>query len=248
MKKQTQGRAVSGVVAVVAGLALVGCERVNAALVPVPQPALHYRVVCDRSDSGVGLACTPEVLRATVRRWATEALERPGSTLVAVQVGRARDDVGVLHRLEVPEAWGPGVAAQQRQWQEGVEAAEPAAVTAPAGSAVVEAVSVAMAMPASTPGQRVLVLLSDLRQVTPGTRWNFERTVPTAPRFNAWVRDAGLWVDLAGVEVRGCGVHHLAGGGRRHDALADARLRAVWDTLLREAGATRVELAPLCGG
>lgn len=225
---------------------LTGCAKAAQALTPTELPPSHRAVVCDASSSGRGASCTPATLAKVVRDWARAVVDQPRSTLVVVRAGRRRSDAEVLLRASVPASWGPGLRARQMAWRRGVTGALPASLGAGAGSAVIEAAQVAWGM-LPTDGARALTLLSDLREVTEDRAYNMERRVPSASRFLAWISRSGLRLDLRGALVEVCGLHHrTAPEGRRFGARQDRSLRALWETVFRDAGAAEVRLDAQC--
>ena len=126
---------------------------------------LHVAVVCDQSDSMLGLTCDEGTLQAAFDAWMAQSGGMPGSSFEVFGVGTSRDGVERLaHVLAEGVPAGERVAlllAARGRLDTGLDAA-------PTGSAVAEAVSVAAATLRSRTGGRDLVILSDLRQVTPG--------------------------------------------------------------------------------
>lgn len=224
-------------------MSAVGCRVSPTAQAPVPR---HLAVVCDASDSGAGVTCTPAALSRAVRAWSLDAVSRPGSRMVIVQTGRARDDAAVIAHAEVPPSWGPGARARKAAWTRALLAALPAELAARPGSAVLEAIHVALgAIPRD--GERSLRVLSDLREVSADGGWNFERRVPRADRFRAWISRVGLTLDLRDATVDVCGMHHQrAARGPRFGARAEQEIRAMWEGIFRDAGSRAVRIEARC--
>ena len=80
------------------------------------------------------------------------------------------------------------------------------------------------------PGRRVLILASDLRQVTPGA-WDFERHVPRSAEFLAWLRRMDLMFETkAEVELTVCGFHsETPARTSRSTAVSYHRTRVLWE-------------------
>ena len=209
---------------------------------PSPTP-LQLAVVCDRSDSMLGVACDEAHLRGALDDWLIRSGGAPGSSLVLVGVGGSRDTAEILLRLVVPD-----VSAGERVAQ--VLAARSrlrfAFEHAPTNSAIAEAISVAGEELERRPGNHRLLVLSDLRQVTPGA-WNFEEAAPPPQAFVHWLGDRQLLAHLAATSVEVCGFHHMrAPGARRFDArLADA-VQGAWGAAFNRMGATAVDLRGDC--
>jgi hypothetical protein len=186
---------------------------------------LHFAVVCDRSDSMLGLTCDEGTLQGAFDGWLARSGGAPGSSFEVFGIGTSRDGVERLAHVSAERVpAGERVAllmAARGRIAAGLDVAPP-------GSAVAEAVSVAAATLRSRTGGRELVILSDLRQVTPRV-WNFEVAVPSPEVFARWLRATGLSSDLRGVEVRVCGLHHRrAPGAPPFDAALARRVEAAW--------------------
>jgi hypothetical protein len=99
---------------------------------------------------------------------------------------------------------------------------------APAGSAIAEALHVALGDLQRHRGNLRMVVHSDLRQVTPG-RWNFERSVPKPATFLRWLEEQRLVGDLRNVDLRLAGMHHRrAPGAAPFDAKLAEQVEVVW--------------------
>ncbi len=207
--------------------------------------ARHVAVVCDQSDSMLGAACDTAALDAAYDGWLERSGAAVGSSFAIYGVGASRDGAErlfevVAGRLPSGDRVARLVSARDRL-AAGLDGA-------PTGSAIAEALSVAAAGLREQEGARELLVLSDLRQVSPGT-WNFEVSAPTPAAFDAWLRSKGLAVDLRGVEVRGCGLHHRrAPGARPYDAPLARRVEAVWKRSFEAMGAPDARLGGGCSG
>ncbi|MCM2332836.1 MAG: hypothetical protein NDI82_02700 [Anaeromyxobacteraceae bacterium] len=207
-----------------------------------PEPH-HAAVVCDRSDSMLGLSCDGKALEAAYDRWLERSGAATGSTFAVYGVGTGRDTASVLFR----------VAASSRTPGERLVALLEARArvaaglgSAPAGSALVEALDVAAGDLKARQGTKSVLLLSDLRQVTPGT-WNFEVAAPEPAAFAAWLRSSRLLPPLRGVELQACGLHHRRAPGAKHyDAALARRVEQAWAGALREAGAGGAAIGAIC--
>ena len=215
--------------------ALAGCAAENEA--PV-----HWVVVYDSSNSGLALVANNASLQQAFGLWVQQALYLPGSSFEVMRVGQSRDTVREVVPIRVPAAWGPGVRQAQkrfvlegRRFLAGLELEE-------GGSAIAESIQLAALRLREQEGERYLLVFSDLRQYTPRV-WNFERVVPDAEAFIAWLEQEQLLADLRGIRVEIAGVHARRGpDAPEFTAAQEARLRQVWRAALTQMGAHEVEL------
>ena len=96
----------------------------------------------------------------------------------------------------------------------------------------------------SDSGRYRLVVLSDLRQFTPGV-WNFDQAVPSPPHFLAWLKKTQLFSDLRDIPVLGCGMHtgHFGSYSAAH---AHAASRVSGRLPFEGMGAPEVKLFSSC--
>lgn len=204
---------------------------------------LHVAVVCDRSNSMLGTACDAAALRGAYARWLERSGGAAGSTFTVEGAASSRD--GVVRLFHVTASIGPAgervaalVAARDRL--------DRSLAGAPNGSAIAEALSVAATDLQQAGGDRELLVLSDLRQVTRGS-WNFEAAAPAPAIFTTWLRSRGLQPDLRGISVRVCGLHHRrAPGARPFDASLARKVVQAWSGALTAMGATEPRLEGDC--
>jgi hypothetical protein len=202
-------------------------------------------IVCDVSDSTLGLACAPADLLGAFDLWLADGLATPGASLTVYVVGSSRDTARRVLTLTVPEqSVGARVAGVL-----GVRRALPTLLPErpePNTSAIAEALSVALSELRERRGRYRLVVLSDLRQVTPG-RWNFERDVPPTSKFVPWLKTELFLADLQGVPVLACGLHpHRGPSAGPASATLLTQLRATWEGTFRALGAPDVRLLTTC--
>lgn len=205
--------------------------------------AHHLAVVCDRSDSMLGTSCDAVALEAAFDGWLGRSGGLPGGSFTVFGVGTSRDGAAVLFRVAASTTT-PGertarlLAARHRLGA--------SLRGSPAGSAIAEALDVVTDDLRARAGRKAVLVLSDLRQVTPGT-WNFEAAAPEPAVFTAWLRSAGLFGGLRGVEVQACGLHHRrAPGARRFDAGLAHRVEQAWAGALQAAGAGGGAISASC--
>lgn len=206
---------------------------------------LHMAVVCDRSNSTLGVACTPEGLLGAFDLWIADGLAAAGSSWSVYVAGSSRDTVRLLYTLSVPErSVGERVALLLSARRELAQLLS--GTLEENSSALVEAIHLAMGEIGERKGRYWLVVLSDLRQFTPG-RWNFERSVPSPQRFASWWRTERLSVDLRDIPVTACGLHNRRGpGARPYDARIAVQTRDAWDGAFRAMGATEIGMFSTC--
>ena len=210
-------------------------ERAVRAGLAAAAPA-HAELICDRSSSTLGVSCAPRAVRRSVIDWIARGGVHDGASLEVLVPGHSYDSA---RQVVAYRASGQGVGERVARAVELVDAVPDAIVNdrGPAGSAIAETLRVAVDHLHDTGGMRALVVLSDLRQYTPG-RWNFERSVPSARAFAAWLARERLAVDLRGVDVGVCGTHHMRpAGAARFDAKLAHDVVALWSSVFHAAGA-----------
>ncbi len=212
------------------------------ALEAPPEPH-HAAILCDRSDSMLGLACDAKALEAAYDRWLERSGAVTGSTFDVYGVGTSRDSASVLFRVSASSRTPGERLIALLETRSRVDAGLGGA---PTGSALVEALDVAAADLKARQGTKAVLLLTDLRQVTPGT-WNFEVAAPEPAAFARWLRSSRLLPQLRGVELQACGLHHRRAPGAKHyDAALARRVEQAWAGALQEAGASGAALGTSC--
>jgi hypothetical protein len=192
---------------------------------------VHLALLCDRSSSGAEVSCPARTVLDAGRYWANAAESR-GGTFETWLFGWGTEPIQFASE-EYPRRFKPPVSENKRVWRQGFEArlaARTAQLPTGGGSAIVEGVWRVARRLNEVPGRKVLVVASDLRQVTPGV-WNFERRVPRADLFLKWIGTQGLTVqDPSAIELVVCGVHSESPAGTS-PAKADSynRIRALWE-------------------
>jgi len=206
-----------------------------------PEPPLHWSLVVDGSDSGLGLVANRQTIQQFFQGWARQALHRPTSSFAVLLVGQSRDTARQVIHLSVPAAWGSGVSQAKKKFVlQGLEKLSQLELTG--GSAIAEAIQVATLGLRERPGIWSLVVLSDLRQVTPG-QWNFERAVPSPEAFIRWMKQEYLLADLQDISVEVIGLHSQRGpNAPEFTATQERQLRILWDVAFQQMGTTQVTL------
>lgn len=168
-----------------------------------PSQRTHAAFICDVSPSAAGVSCTADSLRRAYDAWAPGALAA-GSTLRIWIVGTSIATASCVVAVDTPEL----PIADRAAYLLGARNELPALfdhLPAHAGSAVAEAVTVAVTDLASREGAKELRVLSDLRQ-TSGP-WTFDRHVPAAREFVQWLATERLLPDCSEIAVFVCGLH-----------------------------------------
>lgn len=207
---------------------------------------LHTAVVCDRSISAVGDACTTRMLLLSYDAWLQHA-SVIGSSFTVWSVGR---DIGSARRaFEITAPALPLVDRVAMLLAARGELATLAATEPPdAGSAIAEALTVAIANLADRHGQRQLFVLSDLRQTTAGV-WAFDDRIPPPKTFVAWLDAERLLPDSRGIHIRVCGLHFgSTPGALTFDARHAADLKAAWMDAFTAMHPASISLSGECDG
>jgi hypothetical protein len=195
----------------------------------------HAVVVCDRSSSTLGVSCQPSTVRRAAIEWLAHGGVLDGASFEVLVPGNSYDSA---HRLAVHHTTGQEVGERIARALHAVDALADtiAGERGSGGSAIAETIRIAVEHLGEVRGRRSLLVLSDLRQVTPG-RWNFERRVPSALVFAKWLDRAGLTVNLRGLDVDVCGTHHMRGNGAgSFDARMAHDVVELWSSILHAAG------------
>jgi hypothetical protein len=217
-------------------------QRVSAA--PVAPP-LHISVVCDLSSSTLEAACNTTSLLRAFDFWLAKGLARPGSTLSVALVGASRDTMRTLFHLSVPQrSVGKRVAILLGARAQLAELLQSESFDKNA-SAIVEAIHAAVSRLRERQGLYGLIVLSDLRQLTP--EWDFDTNIPDSRVFTDWLKKTRLLPDLQEFGVVACGIHDQRSPGRGlHTATRAAQLHDLWQAVLQAAGAHEFKLFHSC--
>jgi hypothetical protein len=200
---------------------------------------LQSAIVCDRSPSTNGAACTSGALLELFDRWVSEGLLLPGATL---SVEPVRDALQPFYHLSIPDLpLGERVAfvlSGRRELSRLFDGRSEQYT-----STIAEAISGAVRRLRERGGFYRLFILSDLQQITPRT-WDFSKTIPAKREFLGWLNKQSLAEDLRGIPVLVCG---LQSGHFGHNSAANAaRLRDLWQAALQMMGAAEVKFFSSC--
>lgn len=199
---------------------------------------VHAILLCDRSSSAAEYSCSANTVLGAGRWWADEATL--GGTFEVWVIGEGID-IPRLVAETYPEHFRPPVSESKRAWRHTFETRlgeQSAALPTNRGSAIAEALwRVSRRLNEAGPGRKVLILASDLRQVTPGA-WDFERRVPRPAEFLAWLGRMDLSLELrADVELMVCGVHsETPAQTSPATAVSYYRTRALWQQVFTAWG------------
>jgi hypothetical protein len=199
---------------------------------------VHAILLCDRSSSAAELSCSANTVLGAGRWWADEATL--GGTFEVWLVGDGID-IPRLVSETYPEHFRPPVSESKRAWRQAFEGrlgGKSGTLPTNTGSAIAEAFwRVSRRLNEAGPGRKVLILASDLRQVTPG-RWDFERRIPRTEEFLVWLRESDLTPDFgARVELVVCGFHSSTPAGTSlSTAVTYRRTRALWQDVFTAWG------------
>lgn len=209
-----------------------------------PQPAAYTVVLCDRSDSSVELACSPSRIGAAFDAWALKAMESRTGQFDVMIIGSGVHDVELVLSESAPRSFQPPLSQSRRRWlrtarQRVLEAPLPAKRNA---SAILEGIYAASFRLSGLAGEKRLVIMSDLRQVS--GRWNFERRVPE--NAAEWIEALPGKPDLQGVRVSVCGFHTSSVGGTKTTVAQLIQLRRLWTETFKRWGIAELPILEEC--
>jgi hypothetical protein len=230
-----------------AEVAVLGAPELESAVrlgLVATEPA-HLALVCDRSSSTLGVSCRASTVRRAAIAWLEHGGVLEGASFEILVPGHGYDSARrIIEHHVASHAVGERVALALAA----VDAVSDAVAhdRGAAGSAIAETIRLAVDGLADRRGARSLVVLSDLRQYTPG-RWNFERQVPSPAVFSKWLAREGLAVDLHGIDVAACGTHHMRGmGAGSFDARMAREVVELWSGVFRDGGAAGARIVSDC--
>lgn len=169
--------------------------------------AAHTAVVCDVSPSAE-TACDRESLRHTYDRWLKTGVE-PASTFEVWRVGKSISGARRVFAIQTPSgALGDRVAFLLGGRNELASPTLLSGDDGEIGSGIAEAIAVATRSLQDKVGMLTLVVLSDMRQLTPRQIDLEQGAMPTPGRFAEWLGTNGLMLDLSKVNVTVCGLHN----------------------------------------
>jgi hypothetical protein len=202
-------------------------------------------LLCDHTTSS---RCDEESVRKAARPFITEPV--PSSRFEVVIVGCGSDDTEIVYEIVVPERWGSGATQKKRAWIEAEERhlgslrfKRPQRC-----SGIVGGIDRSVRrLRESKREKKMLLVDSDLREVSTETGFNFERSIPSPPAFVEAARQHGLLPDLRGIDVVSCDVHaDSTPDARRWSAKQANALHAAWAAYFSAGGAGHVEFLERC--
>jgi hypothetical protein len=205
---------------------------------------LQSAIVCDRSPSTNGVACTPGALLQVFDRFVADGRLLPGSSLSVEMVGPLQDALQPFYHLRIPEL--PVGERIAYALSARVEISRLFAGRSDQyASTIAEAISAAVRRLREHTGAYRLTVLSDMLQISPGQGgYNFEKTLPAPKDFVAYLKKQNLAADLRGIPVLICGLH-TGHYGQNSQAYA-TRLHDLWQAVLQMMGAPEVKFFSSC--
>jgi hypothetical protein len=182
----------------------------------------------------------------SVRKAARGSLKAPvpGDRFTVLSVACTSDQVETLYETIVP-TWGGGVARKRRAW---IEAEEEHLESLHLRrqehcSGIVGSIwRASRLLQESKRPIKVLIINSDLREVSAELGFNFEKAIPAPDVFVTRIKEKNLLPDLHGVTVTLSGVHdEVSPDSRRWTSQQSTALRAAWSEAFRAMGVSGVE-------
>ncbi|MBU1487524.1 hypothetical protein KKH56_05695 [bacterium] len=173
--------------------------------------------------------------------WASQAVERGGRFEVFI-IGRGIDDLlSLCSEICRPESFAIPLYESKKRWKEKFgQRLKASANELPnnGGSAITEGIFRGSHRLNETALEKVLVIYSDLRQVTP-ERWNLEQSVPEPGVFKEWLKEQYLtpaFGPRTRVIVCGFKPYEASKGTTRINPIKYGKLREFWLSLFKEWG------------
>ncbi len=204
----------------------------------------HVVILCDRSTSSDGnLACSQERIERIFSGWSKDAVERPGSSFSLLVIGQDVYDVEEKVSIEVPE-WRAPLKEHKRRWtKENLQTIK--TLTLPVlenASGIVESVYAGAYKFSGLKGRKTLIAMSDLRQASRGSGFNFEKRIPSPGQFENWLRSLPSRPVFGG-RLIACGFHT---SGQPISLKEVVELREVWSAGFRYWGFNNTEICEKC--
>jgi hypothetical protein len=184
----------------------------------------------------------PNSIEKLGEEFCKKAYKRGGGVFEILVLNTGIDDLIPIFKREYPESFAAPTFESKRRWEkEFIQDLQASLRNLPAnkGSAVWEAIFITTKQLNKREGEKVLVIYSDLRQVTPG-RWNFETHIPdTAKEFIEWAEEEYLIPEFEpNMQVVVCGFQPLPAITKtsRITPQAYGRLAEFWTALFGKYG------------
>jgi hypothetical protein len=196
-------------------------------------------VDCSSSMSGSEQAVREEITEVG-RWWARQAMRGDGGSFEVLIIGRDIDDLEILFSAKCPDSFGAPLFESKKKWMNGFAAAlQEAAVKMPSdgGSAVIEGILRASFRLSETGGEKTLIILSDLREVSSDI--NFERSVPDKSVVECWLSKHCLAPNLGDIRVMCVGFKPYPPNANTSKISSEeyVKLRGLWLSLFESWGA-----------
>ena len=216
---------------VVALVALLFLWGLGAHADPGGQEPVWSVVVCDRSSSTGGRACSTDTIASELAAWSEKAvLSHKGSFRIFI-VGKDIGDVDGFLTIEAPQKIPAPLNRGRASWKKTVLAelkSTPLPNKAGAASAIVDAIYKASLSLSGLKGTKSLTVISDFREYSHGGRVDFEHRVPSPEEFVDYLRKVARPPDLSGVAVVACGFQASSPAGGRLDVAALLKVQDAW--------------------
>lgn len=203
-------------------------------------------IVCDRSSSSGNLACDERRVSAIFDAWAEIAAERHQGVFSVLVVGNNITDVESVYSESAPERFKPPLSVNKRAWKDAARARLGSMVLPSKGnaSAILEALYATAFRLSGIPGEKRIVLMSDLRHI--GGPFNFEQKVPAPADFLQHLQSLPDQPDFRGARLTVCGFHTASPGGHAIGVEYFLMLRQVWEAAFRQWGLHDVPIREEC--
>lgn len=182
-----------------------------------------------------------------VGRWWAKKAERGGGRFEVLVIGNGIDDLIPVISKICPDSFPYPTKENRREWKREFEKELQGSIKelpSNSGSAILEGIFRATNRLNETDGDKVLIVYSDLRQVTPGV-WNFERSIPEPEVFRGWAKEQYLVPAIqpeTRVVICGFKPYQANSDTSKITPVSYGKLREFWLFLFKE-WSTRVSLS-----
>jgi hypothetical protein len=187
-------------------------------------------------------------IKEITREWLEKVIGRGGGSLEILIINHGIEDIIYHLHMEVPpkfEVKGRFSLAKKEFYEKFNSILEEkiAFKGNNRGSAIIHAIYRATEIFRLMDGRKILVIISDLRHVSPGL--NFERKVPGMKEVYCWLRKNGLEIDLSGVKVFVLGFRPYPQNKTTTPLTLKSyiKLRKLWVELFESWGAAKVVIS-----
>lgn len=220
----------AGAAIVTGAFLLMGCSPAHPEKTAKPA---NWVVVCDRSSSSSeNPACSNDRLKTACAQWAKRALPA-GGRIELLLMGKGISDTKSVLLAERPRKFAPPAKRSRTEWVRAVEEScgKMELPDLGAASGVAEGLYAGVSRLRGLSGESSILLLSDMRAVSPGA-FNFEVATPSYADFSRWLDSQGP-LDVGNISIAVCG----ANLGTRSSPVSMSehnKLRELWERVFRE--------------